>query len=178
MGLPELTPKELFPVMKQMVLDTYKVESHFFSDPYDSFDILDMGFRKMVWGAYSTNPDLVFSMMKDHPYQIVVVESSLHFHNIVVLFGQSSSPDFISFGPFCTETASAMTISKIMKDNQISPKYFAFIQQFYLGLPIVNIDDFITTVRHFIMSFIPTFENCPPVNKRNEFDTPAASPAV
>lgn len=161
MGLPELTPKELFPILKQMVLDTYKVESYYFSAPYDNFDILDMGFRKMIWGTYSTNSDLFFSMMEDHPYQIVIVESSLHFHNIIILFGQDSSPDFISFGPFCTETASATTISKIMKDNQISPKYFAFIQQFYFELPIVNIDDFIPMVRHFIMSFIPTFENCP-----------------
>lgn len=54
MPLPAIPIDDFFPVIRQTILDTYKVDSFLMRAPYTEFERLDMGLRKMVWGTYST----------------------------------------------------------------------------------------------------------------------------
>ena len=51
MALPYISVEDCFPVIRQTILDTYKVDSFLMHYPYSDLERLDMGLRKMVWGT-------------------------------------------------------------------------------------------------------------------------------
>lgn len=156
MALPEISLNDFFPIIKQTMLDTYKVDSLLLQPPYSGFERLDMGMRRMAWGEYTTTPH-IFSLTEDSPYQIVVLESSLAFYNVVVRVSEGQEPDLIAFMPFLTEPLSPANINRIMKENGIPVDHTDAMQRLYLNLPVVPLNDFILTFSHLITAFLPAF---------------------
>ena len=156
MALPDISLDYFFPIIRQTMLDAYKVDSILLQPPYSGFDRLDMGMRRMAWGEYATTPH-IFSLTEDSPYQIVVLESSLAFYNVIVRVSEGPKPDMIAFMPFLTEPLSSANINKIMKENGIPIDHTDAMQRLYLNLPIVPLNDFILTFSHLITAFLPAF---------------------
>ena len=117
MALPNISIDDIFPIVKQTMLDAYKVDSILLQYPYSGFDRLDMGMRRMAWGTnYSTSLP-IFSLTDESPYQIIALESSLAFYNVIARVSESQKPDLIAFMPFLTEPISSTKINKIVKEN-------------------------------------------------------------
>lgn len=161
MSLENIRLEDFFPVIRQTIQDAFKTNSFLFSYPYENVDEVDMGFRKMVWSDHYNVKPSFFSEGSDEGPHLVVIESSLRFYNVVALLEQKEHPDFICFGPFCDKEITSSLISKIVKENHIAPKHLNFIKRFYMGLPVININDFIATVRHLLSVCIPEFSVCP-----------------
>lgn len=157
MALPHISIDDIFPIVKQTMLDAYKVDSILLQYPYSGFDRLDMGMRRMAWGTnYSTSLP-IFSLTDESPYQIIALESSLAFYNVIARVSESQKPDLIAFMPFLTEPISSTKINKIVKENGIPIDHADDIQRLYLNLPIVPLNDFILTFSHLITAFLPAF---------------------
>lgn len=75
MAFENISTDDFFPLFKQTLADSFKVDSFFMHAPYHDFEKMDMGIRRMVWGEYSTNSP-IFSIAEDSPYRIVVLEST------------------------------------------------------------------------------------------------------
>lgn len=159
MALPSIPVNDFFPIIRQTLLDTYKVDSLLMQYPYSDFERLDMGLRKMVWGTYPMSTP-IFSLSKESPYQILVLESMLGFHNVLVTVSEDENPDLIAFMPFRTEPITVSGINKIMKENGIAIEHATEMQRLYLNLPVIPLDDFIMTVTHLITAFLPDFTSC------------------
>lgn len=81
MALPYISVEDCFPVIRQTILDTYKVDSFLMHYPYSDLERLDMGLRKMVWGTYSTNSAIFSLSPEQDAWQIIVLKSVLGFYN-------------------------------------------------------------------------------------------------
>ena len=89
-----------FPFIHKILKDGFKINSYYFSYPYDNLDKIDNGFRRMMWSTYNTpTPSLLFENHKSE-YKILIVKSSLSFYNIIAFVSLYNFPDFISFGSF------------------------------------------------------------------------------
>lgn len=157
MALPNIPIDDIFPIIKQTIQDAYKVDSVLLQHPYSGFERLDMGMRKMAWGTNYSTTLPIFSLDGDSPYQIVILESSLGFYNVIARVSESQNPDLIAFMPFLSEPISSADINKIIKKNGIPSGHMEDIQRLYLNLPIVPLNDFILTVSHLITVFLPAF---------------------
>ena len=51
---------DFFPLLQQTLSDTFKIDSYLMHAPYQNFEKMDMGLRRMVWGNYKTNSPLFF----------------------------------------------------------------------------------------------------------------------
>lgn len=161
MQFETLSIQEYYPIIRQISLDAFKTEALLFSYPYNGLDRIDMGFRKMVWGTYTTAFPSFSEKSNGVSYQILIVDSSLGFTNIVIFLREGNHPDFLCFGPFRTEEISVPIINRIMKENHIPSKHFSYIENFYMGLPVIDMEDFLTTMRHLISNFVPGVADCP-----------------
>ena len=161
MPLPAIPIDDFFPVIRQTILDTYKVDSFLMRAPYTEFERLDMGLRKMVWGTYSTTSP-IFTLPDDpnaSPYQIIVLESVLGFYNIVIELTDDAEPDSIAFMPFRLEPISVAAMGRIMKENGIPTHYTSSLYQIYSAMPVLSLNDFVTTLQHLFTAFIPAFSS-------------------
>ena len=102
MAFENISTDDFFPLFKQTLADSFKVDSFFMHAPYHDFEKMDMGLRRMVWGEYSTNSP-IFSIAEDSPYRIVVLESTLGFYNMIISLTADEEPDLIGIMPFRTE---------------------------------------------------------------------------
>lgn len=121
MAFENISTDDFFPLFKQTLADSFKVDSFFMHAPYHDFEKMDMGLRRMVWGEYSTNSP-IFSIAEDSPYRIVVLESTLGFYNMIISLTADEEPDLIGIMPFRTEPINQANINRIMKVNGIAPK--------------------------------------------------------
>ena len=110
MGLSDLSIREFFPLLQQVLADTFNIESFLMEPPYLNYERFDRGLRKMIWGDYSTESPLL-SLSADSPYQILVLESSLGFYNLVFTVDHRNPPLLGGVMPFRTE---AITQSAIL----------------------------------------------------------------
>lgn len=156
--LSDLPVETYFPLIRQTLLDTYKVDSCFVRPPYEGMDRMDNGLRRMVWGSYSTNRP-IFSLSKQSPYSIVILESLLGFYNMIATLNDAEEPDIICLMPFRDEPITQAGVNKIMKDNHIDASHAEEMYRFYQMLPILNIEDVIITLSHLITAFLPEFKN-------------------
>jgi hypothetical protein len=83
MTFENMNTDDFFPLLQQTLSDTFKIDSYLMHAPYQNFEKMDMGLRRMVWGNYKTNSPL-FSLFGSSPYQIIVLQSSLGFYNVIV----------------------------------------------------------------------------------------------
>ncbi len=157
MALPYISVEDCFPVIRQTILDTYKVDSFLMHYPYSDLERLDMGLRKMVWGTYSTNSAIFSLSPEQDAWQIIVLKSVLGFYNLIITVTNEEHPDMFGFMPFRTEPATPAVINRIMKENGIPPQYTSSMQQVYYNLPVVEMQSLITTLQHLITAFIPGF---------------------
>ena len=119
MALPYISVEDCFPVIRQTILDTYKVDSFLMHYPYSDLERLDMGLRKMVWGTYSTNSAIFSLSPEQDAWQIIVLKSVLGFYNLIITVTSEEHPDMFGFMPFRTEPATPAVINRIMKENGI-----------------------------------------------------------
>lgn len=156
MAFENISTDDFFPLFKQTLADSFKVDSFFMHAPYHDFEKMDMGLRRMVWGEYSTNSP-IFSIAEDSPYRIVVLESTLGFYNMIISLTADEEPDLIGIMPFRTEPINQANINRIMKENGIAPQHTSTMSHFYLSLPVVELNDLILTIEHLVTFFFPAF---------------------
>ena len=53
MAFENISTDDFFPLFKQTLADSFKVDSFFMHAPYHDFEKMDMGIRRMVWSEYS-----------------------------------------------------------------------------------------------------------------------------
>ena len=159
MALPYISVEDCFPIVRQTILDTYKIDSFLMNYPYSDLERLDMGLRKMVWGTYSTNSAIFSLSPEQDAWQIIILKSVLGFYNLIITVTNEEHPTMFGFMPFRTEPATPPVINRIMRENGIPPQYTADMQQFYYNLPVVEMQSLITTLQHLITAFIPGFAN-------------------
>ena len=159
MTFENMNTDDFFPLLQQTLSDTFKIDSYLMHAPYHDFEKMDMGLRRMVWGDYKTNSPL-FSLSGESPYQIIVLQSSLGFYNVVVSLTTDTEPDILGIMPFLAEPINQVAINRLIRDNHIDPKYAPTLSHFYYALPIVDIDELTLMLQHFIGFFIPAFKTC------------------
>jgi len=94
--------------------------------PYQNFEKMDMGLRRMVWGNYKTN-SLLFSLFGSSPYQIIVLQSSLGFYNVIVSLTTDAEPDILGIMPFLAEPNAACFERRNKKTNKMLQHQCEFI---------------------------------------------------
>lgn len=155
----DLAISDFFPLVRQTLLDTYKVDALLIHPPYDNFEKLDLGLRKMVWGTYSTNAPIFTLSDSDTTYEVIVLESALGFYNVITSLDATENPSMLGIAPFRTEPITQAGVNKIMKENGVSPQHASTMYRFYQSLPIVDLDDFLLTLAHLITFFVPEFKD-------------------
>ena len=125
MALPHISVEDCFPIVRQTILDTYKIDSFLMNYPYSDLERLDMGLRKMVWGTYSTNSAIFSLSPEQDAWQIIILKSVLGFYNLIITVTNEEHPTMFGFMPFRTEPATPPVISRIMRENGIPPQYTA-----------------------------------------------------
>ena len=156
------SPEEFFPLLQQTLVDAFKLDSYLMHSPYLDYEKMDMGFRRMVWGDYKTNSPL-FSLSGQSlqtPYQMIVLQSSLDFYNLIVRLTPGENPVILGIMPFRTESISQVKINRLLNDNGIDLKHTASLLHFYRSIPIVDIEELTLMLKHFISFFIPEFSSC------------------
>lgn len=149
MTFENMNTDDFFPLLQQTLSDTFKIDSYLMHAPYQNFEKMDMGLRRMVWGNYKTNSPL-FSLFGSSPYQIIVLQSSLGFYNVIVSLTTDAEPDILGIMPFLAEPINQVTINRLIRDNHIDPKYNSVLLHFYYSLPVVDIDELTLMLQHFI----------------------------
>ena len=54
MTFENMNTDDFFPLLQQTLSDTFKIDSYLMHAPYQNFEKMDMGLRRMVWGNYKT----------------------------------------------------------------------------------------------------------------------------
>ena len=100
MALPHISVEDCFPIVRQTILDTYKIDSFLMNYPYSDLERLDMGLRKMVWGTYSTNSAIFSLSPEQDAWQIIILKSVLGFYNLIITVTNEEHPTMFGFMPF------------------------------------------------------------------------------
>lgn len=122
MAFENISTDDFFPLFKQTLADSFKVDSFFMHAPYHDFEKMDMGLRRMVWGEYSTNSP-IFSIAEDSPYRIVVLESTLGFYNMIISLTADEEPDLIGIMPFGLGPINQANTTASGKKTALLPAY-------------------------------------------------------
>lgn len=51
MTFENMNTDDFFPLLQQTLSDTFKIDSYLMHAPYQNFEKMDMGLRRMVWGT-------------------------------------------------------------------------------------------------------------------------------
>lgn len=167
-----------FPLLQQLLRDSFHVDSLLHSYPYTDLSKIDRGFRKMIWDKYShPMPPPLMPNSSSIGYRMFVVKSFLGFYNIIAFISLQEHPDFISIGPFRTEELSPNSYSKLFKKDNLSKDYMSMVQQFYRVLPLADLNDVISMTQHLISFFLPDFSEVSPetMNYSDNGPEPAAT---
>ncbi len=156
--------EEEFPFIQQMISDTFKTESQYFTPPYEGIADIDKGFRRMMWTRYET-PDILsmFQQVDNKPaYHMIVVKSSLKFYNILIFASLDKIPDIINIGPFRDEEITEAFLHEVFRDANVPREKLQILQNFYHVLPNISVDDLIIFLTHLLAHFIPEFADITP----------------
>lgn len=126
--------------------------------PYQNFEKMDMGLRRMVWGNYKTNSPLFLCLA-------ALLIKSLYCRVPLGLQCNCQSDHgrwtrYSWYYAFLAEPINQVTINRLIRDNHIDPKYNSVLLHFYYSLPVVDIDELTLMLQHFISFFIPAFKTC------------------
>ena len=173
------TFREAFPFIEQLLLDAYRIESSFYTYPYEDMTKTDRGFRRMLLGA-TTIPEIFREYMNNaSEYKIGIVKSSLGYYNIYASLSIGGKyPDFISVGPFCDEKISPAFIQKISSSKNLTREQQVMAMKYYEILPVADIEAVRTFVQHLLSAFIPEYKDITPIylnySESNQIITPDA----
>ena len=154
--LTDLSPDEYFPVIRQALLDAYKVDLFNMKPPYENADAVDGGIRRLVWGNYPLSAP-IFSLDEISGFRILSVESKLGFSHLVFSLSAEHDPPILCTSAFMEAPMTRMDVNRIMKHNDISQEHAAMMYDFYAGLPVANKDDLVTFITHLLRAFIPDY---------------------
>ena len=159
MALPPIEATDWFPIVRQVLLDTFRLDSVWLTYPYTELKRLDMGLRKLAWGTYSTDSPIFSVSQGQYPNanQIIVLKSKLGFYNLIIPITDADTPDLIGTMPFRQEPVTIPIVNQIMKENGIPPEQAQNLYYIYSNIPVINIADLITTLQHLLAAFLPSF---------------------
>lgn len=60
MTFENMNTDDFFPLLQQTLSDTFKIDSYLMHAPYQNFEKMDMGLRRMVWGNYKNEQPTFF----------------------------------------------------------------------------------------------------------------------
>lgn len=131
----DMTLREGFPFIRQILADTFHIDAWYFSAPYRDLDKIDRGFRHMVMPGKDLYASLSHAGEMSHERHIVVIKSSLDFYNIMAIITLENSPDLISLGPFRDREMTEADLNHIIQSNRLPAEYMSVIRRFYYSLP-------------------------------------------
>ncbi|MGN0167306.1 MAG: helix-turn-helix domain-containing protein [Acetatifactor sp.] len=157
------TIRDAFPFIRQVIADAYKTDVTLYTYPYEDFDKIDRGFRRMMWGDIERPALFVDFLSRPYEYRLAVTKSSLGFYNIFAPVSLSEKqPDFISVGPFADGNISAAFIQQLVHDQNLTPVQSLMVKKFYEILPVSDVNDITLMVLHLLSAFIPEYHNVSP----------------
>lgn len=154
---------ELFSLLRNILIDAFRIESHLFTYPYDDLKKIDHGIRSMVWPDYTGKNMYPISAKQSPDRRLVVSRSNLGFYNIIVFLTLKKSPDFVSIGPFRAEELSADYFPQILKEINPPSGTVYFLKYFYENLPYVTLSSVVNVVKHITAVYYPEFAEIEPV---------------
>ena len=158
----DMTLREGFPFIRQILADTFHIDAWYFSAPYRDLDKIDRGFRHMVMPGKDLYASLSHAGEMSHERHIVVIKSSLDFYNIMAIITLENSPDLISLGPFRDREMTEADLNHIIQSNRLPAEYMSVIRRFYYSLPVADIQSLSTTFRHLLAAFRPEYSRIAP----------------
>lgn len=158
----DMTLREGFPFIRQILADTFHIDAWYFSAPYRDLDKIDRGFRHMVMPGKDLYASLSHAGEMIHERHIVVIKSSLDFYNIMAIITLENSPDLISLGPFRDREMTEADLNHIIQSNRLPAEYMSVIRRFYYSLPVADIQSLSTTFRHLLAAFRPEYSRIAP----------------
>ena len=154
--LTDLSPDEYFPVIRQALLDAYKLDLFFMRPPYENITAVDGGIRQLVWGSYPITAP-VFSLNEISGFRILHVKSKLGFSHMVFSLSVEQTPTILCTSSFKETPITRIDVNRIMKHNDISQEHAAMMYDFYAGLPLADKDDIVAFITHLLRAFIPDY---------------------
>ena len=159
------TPREAFPLLRQLLYDSFQVDSWFFSWPYEQLERIDHSIRKTLWGDSFHAPTEFRDLQKNFPgHNIILLKSTLRFFNIICILSSDPHPDFISVGPFREQETNASFLTSTARENRLSGEAVSILQTFYSSMPLADPDSVVSFLSHFLSALFPDYDRLPPVH--------------
>ena len=155
----EMGVKEAFSFIRQMLSDAYGMDTHFFDYPYRDFDKIDRGFRRTVWKKDNSQSVLLQGMELLEGYHMVVMKSNLDFYNILAFLGKKKPCEFVSVGPFRDRPVTGQDLIHVLSINHLPAGHLTVIRQFYDSLPVADVQNVVTMLRHLLSAFVPEYKD-------------------
>ena len=151
-----------YELLKNVLLDAFKVPTVLFTPPYKDITKIDQGMRAAVWTNYNDQNTKIHFSDSSKQYRMFIVKSNLGFYNILAIFGSGTKPDFISVGPFRDEELSPGYFTHILKESHIAPADIQEMKYIYERMPLVQPDTVVNVMKHIIGSFVEAFKEIIP----------------
>lgn len=149
-------------LLKDVLLDAFKVSVIFLTPPYEDIAKIDMGMRAAVWTNYTDDNTKMHFLRNQQQSRILIVKSNLGFYNVLIIFEADTFPDFISIGPFRDEELSPNYFAQILKESHIAPVDAQSMRHIYESMPLVLVDAVVNVAKHIITVFFPQFKDIVP----------------
>lgn len=158
------SPRDAFPLLRQLLYDSFQVDSCLFTFPYQDLDRIDNSIRRTLWGDGFHNPSGFQEMWKNFSDRnILVVKSTLRFYNILCLLPFGEHPDFISVGPFRDQEINAAFLNSAAHENHLTGEAFLAMRKYYSAMPLADPEAVTAFLSHFFGFLIPGYDSQPPV---------------
>ncbi len=149
-------------LLQNVLQEAFRMPTLLFQYPYRNIEKIDQGMRAVAWTNYSDDDILRRFTESEQKYRILIIKSNLGFYNIMIIFGGSKKPDFISIGPFREEEISANYFTQILKESGASPKDIQRMKQLYEKMPCVQVETVVNVTKHIVSSYLPQFSELVP----------------
>lgn len=157
-----VTFKECYNLLHQVLLDAFNVATLYHTPPYQDISKIDLGMRAAVWTNYNDDNTKIRFDSTSQSLRILIIKSNLGFYNILLPMDLNATPDFISIGPFRDEELSPSYFTQILKDAHVAPYDIQRMKYIYENMPLIQLDSVVNVTRHILGNFIPEFKNVTP----------------
>lgn len=149
-------------LLQNVLQEAFGMPTLLFQYPYRNIEKIDQGMRAAAWTNYSNEGSLRRFTESEQKYRILIIKSNLGFYNVMIIFGGSREPDFISIGPFREEEISANYFTQILKESGASPKDIQRMKHLYEKMPCLQVETVVNVTKHIVSSFFPQFSELTP----------------
>ena len=155
--------KEAISFIRQILSDSFNIETHYFPSPYENLDKIDRGFRHLVWKQDNHTTPISNMAELAKGYHLLIIQSTLDFYNLVALIPREGrASDLITVGPFCDHVMSEQDLNHTMQQHHFPADYISLARHFYYSLPAADMQNLTATFRHLLIAFDRNFENVVP----------------